>query len=84
VDSAVVSALEVSFDDQGFPVWRAVVAESMYPEAREAVLRLISSGRECPVTLRPHPTMPENMAILFGSEGSFSVIRLEKHNEIRD
>lgn len=56
----------------------------MYPEAREAVLRLISSGRECPVTLRPHPTMPENMAILFGSEGSFSVIRLEKHNEIRD
>jgi hypothetical protein len=60
----------------GFVPARVVVAEKLYREVREACVKVVHLG-DTAIQLRAHPSLPDDMMIVFGAEGSFEVIRLE-------
>lgn len=61
----------------GWPPARVVVSRARFREVREACIKVVHLG-DSPIQLRAHPSMPENLMVVFGAEGTFEIIELEE------
>ncbi len=77
----VYTSMDELFQSLDFHPSRIVVSKNLLEAVQKQVVNVVTAGN-APITLRSHPSIPENLVILFGADGSFAVMQLEETYEV--